>query len=61
MYRQGLTAVDSQRFVQFRDRKRPICDRHRAQYLGVELDFIKRDAVVDTKIQLPGNRVHLRR
>ena len=64
MYRRcqpQLTAVDAQRFVEFRGRQRPVRGRHRAQHLGVELDFIKRNAVVDTKIQLPGNRAHLRR
>ena len=57
----SLAAVDAQRFVEFRGRQRPVRGRYRAQHLGVELYFIKGDAVVDTKIQLPGNRAHLRR
>jgi len=56
-----LAGVDTQRFVEFGGRQRPVCGRHGAQYLGVELYFVKGDAVVDTKIQLPGNRAHLRR
>jgi hypothetical protein len=57
----GLVAVYPQRFVEFRGCQRPVRRRHRAQHLGVELYFIKGDAIVDTKIQLPGNRAHLRR
>ena len=57
----GLAGVDAQRFVEFGGRQRPVRGRHGAQYLGVELYFVKGDAVVDTKIQLPGNRAHLRR
>jgi mycothiol synthase len=56
-----LAAVDAQCFVEFSDRQRPVRNRHRAQHLGVELNLVKGDAVVDTKIQLPGNRAHLRR
>ena len=56
-----LAGVDAERFVEFGGRQRPVGGRHRAQHLGVELYFIKGDAVVDTKIQLPGNRAHLRR
>ena len=56
-----LAAVDAQRLVKFRGRQRPVRGRHRAQHLGVELYLIKGDAIVDTKIQLPGNRAHLRR
>ena len=59
--RPRLAAVDPQRFVEFRGGQRPVGRRYRAQYLGVELDLIKGVEVVDTKIQLPGNRAHLRR
>ena len=57
----ALVTVDAQRLVEFRGRQGPVRGRHRAQHLGVELYLIKGDAVVDTKIQLPGNRAHLRR
>src|SRR5439155_16342683 len=57
----ALVIADAERLVEFRGRQRAVRVRHRAQHLGVELYLIKGDAVVDTKIQLPGNRVHLRR
>ena len=70
MYRRGarptadyraLVMVDAQRLVEFRGRQGPVRGRYRAQHLGVELYLIKGNAVVDTKIQLPWNRAHLRR
>jgi mycothiol synthase len=56
-----LAAVDAERLVEFRGRQRPVGGRHRGQHLGVELNLVKGDAVVNTKIQLLGNRAHLRR
>jgi mycothiol synthase len=56
-----LVVVDAQRLVEFGGGQRPVGGRHRAQHLGVELDLIKGDAVMNTKVQLPGNRAHLRR
>ncbi len=62
MYRhQALAPADPQRLVQFSGRQRPVRGRYRTQHLGVEVYLVKGDAVVDTKIQLPGNRAHLRR
>ncbi len=57
----ALVTVDAQRLVEFRGCQGPVRGRYRAQHLGVELYLIKGDAVVDTKIQLPWNRAHLRR
>src|SRR5262249_37997040 len=57
----ALVVADAERLVEFSWRQRPVRGRYRAQHLGVEVDLIKGDAVVDTKIQLPGNRAHLRR
>ena len=68
MYRQraqqrraAQLAADAERLVEFRGSQRPVGGRYRAQHLGVELYLIKGNAVVNTKIQLPGNRAHLRR
>jgi mycothiol synthase len=57
----GLAAVDPQRLIEFRGSQRPVGGCHRGQHLGVELYLIEGDPVVDTKVQLPGNRAHLRR
>src|SRR4029077_3728411 len=57
----ALVVADAERLVEFRGRQRPVRGRYRAQHLGIEFYLIKGDAVVDTKIQLPGNRAHLRR
>ena len=56
-----LAAPDAQRLVELGGGERPVGGRHRGQHLGVEFDLIKGDAVMNTKIQLPGNRAHLRR
>jgi mycothiol synthase len=57
----GLAAPDTERCVKFGGGQRPIGSRHRAQHLGVELDLVQGDGILDTKVQLPGNRAHLRR
>jgi len=57
----GLGVVDAERLVEFGRGQRPVGGRHRAQHLGVELDLVKGHKVMNTKVQLPGNRVHLRR
>jgi hypothetical protein len=57
----GLAAPDTERRVKFGGGQRPIGSRHRAQHLGVELDLVQGDGILDTKVQLPGNRAHLRR
>ncbi len=54
-------SADPQRLVEFRGGQRPVGRRYRAQYLGVDLDLVQGVEVVNTKIQLPGNRAHLRR
>ncbi len=62
MYRpRELVAPDAKRLVEFRRRQPPVAGRYRGQHLGVEFDLIEGDAVVNTKIQLLGNRAHLRR
>jgi mycothiol synthase len=62
MYRpRELVAADAERLVEFRPRQPPVAGRYRGQHLGVEFDLIEGDEVVNTKIQLLGNRAHLRR
>jgi mycothiol synthase len=61
MYQRRLVVVDAQCFVEFGGSQRPVGGRHRAQHFGIEFDLIKGHAVVNTKVQLPGNRAHLRR
>jgi hypothetical protein len=52
---------DAKRFVQFSIGKRPVGRGDSAEHVGVQVDFIQGDAVVNTKIQLPRNRAHLHR
>ncbi len=57
----ALAAVYPERLIELCGGERPVRRRDRAQHLGVELDLIEGDAVVNTQVQLPGNRAHLRR
>jgi mycothiol synthase len=56
-----LAAPDAQRLVELGTGQRPVGGRHRGQHLGVELDLVQGDGILNTKVQLPGNRAHLRR
>jgi mycothiol synthase len=51
---------DAEHGIKLRRGERPIAGRHGAEYLGVELDLVQGHIVVNTKIDLHGNRAHLR-
>ena len=51
---------DAEHGIQFGRRERPVTGRDCGEHLGVEFDLIQCHVVVNTKIDLPGNRAHLR-
>lgn len=51
--------ADTEHGVQFCRGKRPVTGRHRAEHFGIELDLVQGHIVVNTKIDLSGNRAHL--
>src|SRR5262249_24880834 len=60
---QGRVAAhrpDAKHGIQFGRRERPVTGRDRGKHLSVEFDLVHRHVVVNTKIDLPGNRAHLR-
>jgi mycothiol synthase len=60
MYRRPrLVSVEPEHLVELGIGKRPIGRRDRAQHVGIEIDLIQSDDVVDAQIQLPRNRAHL--
>ena len=54
-------AGDAEHLVELGIGQRTVGRRDRAQHVGVQIDLIQCDAVVNTKIQLVRNRAHLHR
>jgi len=54
-------AGDAECFVKFSVGQRPVGRGDGAEHIGVQVDLIQGDAVVNTKIQLSRNRAHLHR
>jgi hypothetical protein len=53
--------ADAEYLVEFASRQRTIDRRDRAQHLGVQIDLVEGDSVMDTIIKLLSHRAHLRR
>lgn len=52
-------APDPERLVKLALRERPVARRDRGEDLGVELDLPQRYVIVNTKVNLHGDRAHL--
>lgn len=59
MHRLSRGGPHAEHLVELLCRQRPVRPRDRAQYLAVKLDLVKRNTIVDAKIKIFGNRVHL--
>gem|GEM_PF-6574537 len=55
------TGLDTQHSVEFCVGQRLFPHRHRTENLGVELNFIERNAIGDAKIESLAHRAHLHR
>jgi methyl coenzyme M reductase subunit C len=53
--------IDAEDLVELGVGERPVRCRDRSKHVGVEIDLVQGNAVGNTKVQLPGNRAHLRR
>jgi hypothetical protein len=53
--------ADAKHLIEFTSRQRAIRGRDRAEHLGIQVDLIQRDHIVDTIIKLLTHRAHLRR
>ena len=51
--------ADPEDLIEFLRGERPVGRGHRAQYLGVQLDLIQRDSVVNAQVQVLSQRAHL--
>jgi len=49
----------SKRLVKFPLGERPVASGDRGEHLGVEFDLAKRYVIVNTKVDLHGDRTHL--